>query len=113
MNEYAVEFELIVDREVKTPFSPYITDVRSFSSENFELWDMVDFDADFYFEDPRFDALTTGVYIVYARGQAEFESDVDWESGIEEGHFLLGIDTLAIKQLQDGIEDEDDSGLSM
>lgn len=114
MIEYSANFELEVIRKDLKPWqSPYTVTEQDVISEVQYFYDMIDFEADFYFEDPRFAALDEGLYFVYVRGQAEFESDRDWESGIEGGHFLLGIDTLTIKKLEDGIEDEDDSGLSV
>lgn len=100
MFDYACEFELVVDDQNK--IDPYhVRAVNSFISENFELWDIVDFSADFYFDDVRFEVLEDGVYKIYVRGKAEFESDVDWESGRDEGHFLLGIEVLRITKIED------------
>lgn len=95
MFEYSCEFIMGVDRSDK--FSPYtVVEKMGFNCENSELWDFIELEADFYFDHPEFDKLEDGDYFVYARGIAEFESDRDWESGIEEGHYLLGIDKLKI-----------------
>jgi hypothetical protein len=94
MFDYSVEFSLHVDRSWK--YSPYSScDVLLVSEHQF-LWDMLCFDADFYYDHPEFDKLVDGDYWVYAHGTAEFESDINWEYGVEEGHYLLGIDKLRI-----------------
>lgn len=99
MFEYSCEFIFYVNREQR--FGQYsIIERLGFNSENPDLWDMVDLEADFYFDHPEIDKLPEGQYWLYARGIAEFESDVDWESGIDEGHFLLGIDKLRITPIR-------------
>ncbi len=97
MFEYSCEFFLTVKDE-KNPILHNRYDAYDILlvSELPNLWDFVEFSCDFYFDHPEFDKLEDGEYLVYARGIAEFESDRDWESGIEEGHYLLGIDKLKI-----------------
>lgn len=104
MNEYACYFNLLVDRQDK--YSPYTVVLEKFVSENTDLVDFIYFEADFYFDHEEIEKLETGEYSVYVRGVAEFESDVDWESGIEEGHYLLGVDKITIKKLEELDDDE-------
>ena len=98
MYEYAVDFRLEVDR--KNKYGNYYTDICDFCCEQQRFYEWIDFDADFYFDHEEIAKLKDGSYHVYARGIAEFESDVDWESGGEEGHWLLGIDKLTILVLE-------------
>lgn len=104
MHEYACVFELNVERENR--WGTYKDGVLNFISEYSELWDIIDFSSDFYFEHPELEALPDGDYLVYVRGMAEFESDRDWETGIEEGHFILGVDKIRITPIT--IEEEAD-----
>lgn len=96
--EYACGFELNVERGNK--WGEYQDEVLEFVSENRELYDMIDFSADFYFEHPELEKLPDGDYWVYVRGIAEFESDVNWESGIDEGHFILGVEKIRIVPIE-------------
>ena len=106
MYEYASRFELHVERdELLCPYD--VTEIK-FISENPELWDMIDFDAEFYFDHPEIEKLNDGLYTIYVRGVAEFESDRDWESGIEEGNFLLGVDKISISPVESDKEAEND-----
>ena len=76
-------------------------DIQAFCSNEREFRDWIEFECDFYFEDDRLEALEDGDYWVYARGTSEFESDIDWESGIDEGGFRLDIDNLVTKKLDE------------
>lgn len=100
MSEFSAEFVLTVDRHWDMRFMHYETSEMSF---NFEMWNLSDFldmpyslDLDEYEE---FRLLTDGEYRVYVRGEAEYEPDVDWESGIDEGCFELSMDKISITKL--------------
>jgi hypothetical protein len=107
MSEYSASFTFSKENDSPKHFLMYSNiAVEDFCSEEEHLYDMIDFHADFYWEDERIKSLPDGEYRCYVRGQAEFESDRDWETGIEEGHFLLGIEKITIEQIVSSKEEK-------
>lgn len=96
--KYSAEFALIVEK-TSTGTCKYSTEDLLVTSEVLDFTDMIYFDADFYFGHEEIKKLEDGEYFVFVIGDAEFESDVDWESGIEEGHYWLGVDYIKILPL--------------
>ena len=101
MSEWSAEFELTIDRHWDMRFMHYEVSEMSFNSEMEKLYDFVDMpyslELDQYDE---FRNLEDGEYKVYVRGEAEFHSDVDWESGVEEGCFELQMEKISITKLE-------------
>jgi len=67
-------------------------DFTNISSTIYDLDSFIDFSADILWhlkDSENIKKLPDGDYHIYISGTAEFESDVDWESGIEEGHFVF------------------------
>ena len=52
-------------------------------------------------------ALPAGEYFIYASGEVWFESDRDWESGVEEGDFEFNVCELIIKKMPEEINKYD------
>lgn len=74
------------------------------------IWDFIDFSADIVWvldNDERFSSLDNGIYRCFIFGEMEFESSVDWESGIEEGNFIFEFDKVKIVRLSSEHEDFD------
>jgi hypothetical protein len=104
MFEYATVFFLSVNKSTPSRSVNFHIEVKDFVSENLAIYDFIDFDSDFYLDHEKIQELKDGEYWVYARGIAEFESDVDWETGIEQGHFILGVDKINIKKYSGDID---------
>lgn len=94
MLHYACNF--VLEKDSTNEYVQHRVHDLEFVSFPLELYDWIYFESDFDFEDGRIRELENGAYYIYAQGTAEFELDRDWESGIEEGHYLLGLDVLKI-----------------
>jgi hypothetical protein len=102
MSEWSAEFELSIDRHWELRFMHYETSEMSFNSEMDKLYDFVDMPYSLSLDEyDEFRNLTDGEYRVYVRGEAEYEPDMDWESGIDEGCFELSMDKISISRLED------------
>lgn len=67
------------------------------------IWKQIDF-MDFKYdilidEEETIQALPDGEYYSYIEGKTMFESDIDWESGREEGHFIFEIETILTQRI--------------
>lgn len=103
--EWVCEFVAVKDSSSPKFGSWSIEVVENFCSSTPDFYNWICFEFDFNFEDDRFKDLEDGEYIIYARGTSFFESDRDWESGIEEGGWILETEFVAVTKLIEGSYD--------
>lgn len=95
---YAAEFRFTKFIELgKTMYEEI--QISDFCFEDPFFKEMIDFETDFYWEVKEIDELPEGEYWCFVNGLAEFESDVDWETGIDEGHYLLGVCSIRVLEI--------------
>jgi hypothetical protein len=100
--EYACNFELVIDRTQPSDWSKFEVSLQQFVSSESELENWIDFTYDFPAdENESIKNLPDGTYLGYARGVAWYEPEVDWESGIDEGGWHLGIDVIRVAEAKD------------
>jgi hypothetical protein len=92
IDEFACEFDLDILNPDEEYGLQYDYDLRDLISTIPFLKDYIDFDCDFFdfFKEEQLDGkVGMGMYHVFVRGNVEFESSRDWESGCEEGGWVF------------------------
>lgn len=98
MDKYSAE--IYFSKEKDDEGEDYEILERTVASSIYDLMDMVDFKYDIFDlveENKEIVDLPSGKYFVYISGDVWFESDRDWESGVEEGNFEFSCDEIIIK----------------
>jgi hypothetical protein len=56
-----------------------------------------------YFSEDEFEYLREGDYVVYLQGTIDWLSEIDWESGLSDGEWILNYDYINIMRVDNSI----------
>ena len=90
----------------------YEWEERDLTASCYRMWDFIDIEYDLLQQlqgEDKIKALAEGTYFVFVTGTFEFESSVDWESGVEEGNYVLYFESseISIEKIPDWRENNE------